>query len=274
MPTMPPAIDDLLKALRISHDQLAGIAGRLDAAALAAPSYCRDWSRAQVFSHLGSGGEIGLNSLRAALGEAAEADREEIWARWNALPPEGMARGFIEADDRYLTAVEQLDADRQEALLVPFVFGPTPLAGVLTFRLHEHTLHNWDVQVSLDPQASLLPEAVPLLLDLPTATIRWVARPAEADLPGPVRLTVTTTNPQRHYLLTVADDTAELHDTGTGTGTGPGDTTDGATGKLDLPAEAFLRLAAGRLDPDHIPPGTHADGHPTLPQLRTLFPGY
>jgi uncharacterized protein (TIGR03083 family) len=265
---MPPPIDDLLQALRLSHDQLAGIAGRLDGAGLTAASYCRDWHRGQVFSHLGSGAEIGLNGLLAGLGEAPEPDREEIWARWNALPPDGMARGFVESDDRYLAAVERLDPGRREAVQVPFFLGPTPLAGVLTFRLHEHTLHNWDIRVSLDPQATLLPEAVPLLLDLPPTMARWAARPADAALPGPVRLAVRTTNPQRRYLLSVAGDQAELHDAGSG------DTTGDTTGELDLPAEAFLRLIAGRLDPDHTPPGTDARGRPTLDELRALFPGY
>jgi uncharacterized protein (TIGR03083 family) len=270
---MPPAIGDLLKALRISHDQLADIAGRSDVAALADPSYCRDWNRAQVLSHLGSGAEIGLNTLRAALDEGPEPDREEIWARWNALSPTGMAEAFVESDDRYLAALEGLDPDRRETLLVPFFLGPTPLAGVLTFRLHEHVLHNWDVRVSIDPQATLIPEAVPLMLGLPPAIIRWAARPAEADLSGPVRLAITTTDPQRHYLLTVSGDQAELHDVDPAAAdpaAGTGDT----TGSLDLPAEAFLRLGAGRLTPDHTPPGTAAHGQPSLDQLRSLFPGY
>src|SRR6266550_6072638 len=104
---VPPTMDEPLRALRLSHHDLAEIAGRLDAAALDAGSYCRDWSRAQVFSHLGSGAEIALGNLRAGLGEGPEPDHEAVWARWNALPPDGMARGFVESDDRYLTAVER-----------------------------------------------------------------------------------------------------------------------------------------------------------------------
>jgi uncharacterized protein (TIGR03083 family) len=268
MLVMPPVIDDLLLALRTSYDGIAGIAGRLDAAGLTAPSYCRDWNRAQVFSHLGSGAEIGLNSLRAGLGEAPEPDREEIWARWDALPPEGMAGGFVKSGGQYLAAVELLDPDRRDALLMPFFLGPTPLAAVLTFRLHEHVLHAWDIQVSLDPHATLLPAAVPLLLGLPPATTQWTARPADADLPGPVRLAIRTTSPQRRYLLTVSGEQAELLHVDADAGT------DDITGELELPAEAFLRLAAGRLDPAHTPADIHAAGTPDLHQLRTLFPGY
>src|SRR6266568_5939686 len=228
---MPPPIDAVLHALRHSHDELAGIAARLDGAALDARSYCRDWTRAQVFSHLGSGAEIGLAWLRTSLGEGPEPDREAIWARWNALPPEGMAGGFVEHDDRYIAAVEALDPERREQIEVPFVLSPTSLAGVLTFRLHEHAQHSWDVRVSLDPHATLLDDAVPLLLDLPPVMARWAMRPANADLCGPVRLAVRTTAPERHYLLSVAGGEGTLE------GVGAGDSGD-ITGELDVPAEA------------------------------------
>jgi uncharacterized protein (TIGR03083 family) len=264
---MPPTVD-ALPALRRSHDQLRAIAGRLSGDELTVRSYCRDWNRAQVFSHLGSGAEISLAGLRAGLGEGPEPDRQQIWARWNALPPEEMARGFVEFDDQHLTAVERIDRARRETLQVPFFLGPTPLAQVLVYRLHEHTLHNWDIRVSLDPPATLLPEAVPLLLDLPPAMARWALRPAGIELPGPVRLAIRTTGPQRHYRLVISGEEADLQDAGTA------DPAEDATGVLEIPAEAFLRLVAGRLDPDHTPAGTRARGRPTLDELRALFPGY
>lgn len=264
---MPSPIDALLPALRASHDQLAEIAGTLDGAGLAARSYCTDWSRAQVFSHLGSGAEISLGSLQAALSGDPEPDREQIWARWNALPADEMARGFVESDDRYLTAVEQLDEDSRESVRVPFFLGPTPLADVLTLRLNEHALHSWDIRVSLDPQETLLPQAVPLLLDLPPMLVGFASRPGDAELTGPVRLALATTDPDRRYLLTASADGAELQ------AADSADPTD-TTGQLRLPAEAFVRLVSGRLDPDHTPADTEATGRPTLTQLRALFPGY
>jgi hypothetical protein len=39
---------------------------------------------------------------------------------------------------------------------------------------------------------------------------------------------------------------------------------------VELPAEAFVRLVYGRLDPDHTPDGHDA---PTLGILRRVFPG-
>jgi len=39
---------------------------------------------------------------------------------------------------------------------------------------------------------------------------------------------------------------------------------------LELPAEAFVRLVYGRLDPDHTP---RVDGDFDLESLRHVFPG-
>jgi hypothetical protein len=46
-----------------------------------------------------------------------------------------------------------------------------------------------------------------------------------------------------------------------------------AAGELTLPAEALLRLAAGRLAPGREA-GAAITGALTLHQLRTAFPGY
>lgn len=266
MLAVPPTVDELLRVLRASHDQLVDTAGQLDAAGVAAPSYCSDWNRAQVFSHLGSGAEIGVATLRAALGEGPAPENEKIWDRWNAMSPAEMASGFVEWDGRHIAAMEQLDAGQREALRIPFFLGPIPVDAALTFRLHEHVQHNWDIQVSLDPHATLLPDAVPLLLGLLPTLARFTARPAEVALPDPIRLAIDTTDLDRHYLFTVTGEQAELAEIDAA----PAD----PTGTLTLPAEAFLRLNSGRLDPAHTPAAVRTEGKPTLDDLRNLFPGY
>jgi uncharacterized protein (TIGR03083 family) len=266
MQRVPPSVEESLQVLRASHNVLADIAKQLDGDAVASGSYCDDWNRGQVFSHLGSGAEIGLGTLRAALGQGEAPENEQIWDRWNAMSPADMAAGFVEWDDRHIATMEQLDAEQRDSVRLPFFIGPLTLAQALVFRLNEHTLHSWDIRVSLDPTATLLPEAVPLMLDLPTTLVRFAARPAEAALPGPVRLAINTTEPEHHYLLSIDGDQATLS---TADGT-PAD----ATGTVDLPAESFLRLISGRLDPAHTPSTVHSTGFPTLDDLRRLFPGY
>jgi hypothetical protein len=46
-----------------------------------------------------------------------------------------------------------------------------------------------------------------------------------------------------------------------------------ADARLELPAEALVRLAYGRLDPDHTPSTVTADGV-DLDLLRQVFPGF
>ncbi len=41
---------------------------------------------------------------------------------------------------------------------------------------------------------------------------------------------------------------------------------------LELPADALIRLVAGRLDPDHTPAGIVGASH--LDELRQVFPGF
>jgi hypothetical protein len=73
------------------------------------------------------------------------------------------------------------------------------------------------------------------------------------------RLRIDTTGPARQFVLTTGE---AVEITAAGDGGGP---------DLVLPAEAFIRLAYGRLDPAHTPPlGT---GEAAVGDLRAVFPG-
>ena len=43
---------------------------------------------------------------------------------------------------------------------------------------------------------------------------------------------------------------------------------------MRIPAEAFVRLTAGRLVPERTPDGVTVDGPLSLDDLRKVFPGY
>ena len=72
-------------------------------------------------------------------------------------------------------------------------------------------------------------------------------------------LRIRTTDPERELALTQGSDGVTL------------EKADGVKEfDLEIPAEAFVRLAYGRLDPEHTPAGvdsTHLD------ELRRVFPG-
>lgn len=52
------------------------------------------------------------------------------------------------------------------------------------------------------------------------------------------------------------------------------DVPDRPDGTLTLPAEAWLRLAVGRLGPKYTPEGVSTTGAADLDLLRRVFPGY
>jgi hypothetical protein len=123
-------------------------------------------------------------------------------------------------------------------------------------RLNEHVFHTWDIEESFNTAATLQPEAVPFLFANLELLMRFAAKPTGKEH----TLHIRTTDPQKDFALTQTIDGVEL------------DEVEGAESfDLEIPAEAFLRLAYGRLDEAHTPAGidgTH------LGELRRVFPGF
>jgi uncharacterized protein (TIGR03083 family) len=253
-----------IAALRNSHERLASLVVPLTPEQLRGPAYPTEWSVAQVLSHLGSGAEIALLTLPAALGQGEPVGRDAfppIWDAWNAKSPEDQAADGLSADEKYVRALEQL-SDDDLARISLSLFGMTlDSVGLIRLRLGEHALHAWDVAVSLDPAARVSPDAVSLLIDnVPGFLAPRLGRPPDV----PFRVRVRTSGPDRDYLL-AASDAISMADW-------PGDG-GGADSEVRMPAEALLRLAYGRLDPAHTPDEVTADAA-DLDRLRKVFPGF
>jgi hypothetical protein len=105
-------------------------------------------------------------------------------------------------------------------------------------RLSEVTLHRWDVDVAFDPQARLAPYLVPFVLGRLPMFAGFSSKPI-----GKTGLVaIQTSDPARSYLLELRDDgcsPTELGAPAAGSGTA-----------ARMPAEAFIRLNAGRLAPN------------------------
>lgn len=258
--------DLVIEALRASHDHLAATVANLDRRGLTRPSACSEWRIAEVLGHLGSGAEIGLGGLDAARSGADPPPREgfpSVWARWDAMRPEECRDAFVTWEERLVAGYEALDADARATLRITVGFWPRPLdvPSVASFRLHETALHGWDVRVATDPLARLDPPAAALLVDRLPLSVGFFAR-LDA-VPDAVTLAVTTTDPARTFALsTVGGVTLQP-----GVPATPG-------GTLTLPAEALIRLVAGRLgSPD--PAGVRLDSASvTIDDLLGVFPGY
>jgi uncharacterized protein (TIGR03083 family) len=258
-------------ALRTSHDRLAAFVDGLDDEGLATQSMCTDWSVARVLSHLGSGAEIGLGVLEANVAgrePPGQDANQPIWDRWDAMEPREMVAGFVEADRRFVEAFEALDDDQLDSLRIklPFLPDRIDVASAVGFRLSENALHSWDAFAAFDPDATVAPESVELLVDRLPAMVGLIGRftPRETRPAEPTTVRITTTEPARDFVLALGDDVKLRPTTG-------GDTLDG---ELVLPAEALLRLAAGRLRPDRASGDVEPAGRLSLAELRRAFPGF
>lgn len=247
-----------LKAWRASVERLHQLVRGLDDAQLALPSYCDDWTIADVVAHVGLVAVLLARGLQDALAgtetpsEFAAAER----GRWKARTARAKVDDALVEDERL---VETLEAVRPEdRARVTFPFGPLKVSfdEAVALGLNEHVVHTWDVEVMFDPEARLPHDAAVAMIDHLGLIGRVAARPTGDER----EIRLTTTHPERHFTVRLVPAGAELL---------AGDA--GAGPDVELPAEAFCRLVYGRLDPDHSPP-VRANGE-VLDVLRQVFPG-
>jgi uncharacterized protein (TIGR03083 family) len=249
-------------ALRHSHDSLRARVEPLAEDRLRQGSYCSEWSIAQVLSHLGSGAEIFGLFLDAGLSGAEPPGPDTfppIWRAWNERSPQAQATDALAADDTLVKRLESLTPEERDKVRLQLFGMDLDVTGLVKLRLGEHAVHSWDVAVALDPAATVAADAVALLIDNLAPLIGRAGRPA----PEPQAVHVTTTGPDREFLLGTGDPVS-LQPESAGS--------DGDAPRLTLPAEALIRLVYGRLDPDHTP-ATEAAGV-DLDALRQVFPGF
>jgi uncharacterized protein (TIGR03083 family) len=254
-----------IETLRRSHNRLVGVVEPLTPGRLTEQSYCTDWTVAQVLSHVGSGAEISLMMLPGALGDAEPVGQDAfgpVWDRWNAKGPHDQAADALLTDDQQVTTLEGLTDDQLAQLKLDFFGMQLDAVGIIRLRLGEHALHTWDVAVQDDPDATVSADAAALLIDnVPQFLAPRLGKP----LSEPFAVRITTTDPDRDYLLTSAESVSMTD--------WPADGSAGDVPQVILPAEALLRLSYGRLDPAHTPASVSADPA-VLANLRAIFPGF
>ena len=212
---------------------------------------------ADVLSHLGSAAVIFGRWLDDTLAGAPTPDDfpPSVWAEWDAKAPEAKAADALVADAALVDRLGSLaEADRAR---FEFSVGPLTVdfAGFVGLRLNEHVLHSWDIEVALDPAATLPPDAAALVVDRLSMTARFTGRPTGAVH----QVHVGTSGPERHFTVDLGAEGLTLEPSASA---GPDE--------LVLPAEAFVRLVYGRLDPGHTPA---VSGPGDLDELRRAFPG-
>jgi uncharacterized protein (TIGR03083 family) len=248
---------DRLEALKSSAARLRRLVEPLRGDELVAPSYDSEWTIADVLSHLGSSAVIMTARLEAGLAGTDVADdlAPPIWDTWNAKPPAVKAADGLAADRAYLERLDAVTASERAAFLVEL--GPLQLDfdGLVGTRLNEHALHTWDIEVMFEPTAPVAPDVVPFVVDNIGMIVAFTGKAV-----GARRVVhVHTTAPARDFSLAVGAERVALEPA-----------TDHDEPDLELPAEAFIRLVYGRLDPEHTPP---VRGAVDLDELRRMFPG-
>ena len=262
MAWVPTATDptSAITALRHSHHRLTGLLQGLDADGIRQESYDEGWPIAQVASHLGSQAEVFGLMLEAGLtggDPPAMATFQQIWARWDASTPEEQVAGSIEANETFLARIEGLSAPERERFAANLFGMDADLNRLVVMKLGEHAVHTWDVATALDPAATVAADAVDLLLDGVPALAARAGKPTAE----PKTIGVTVTDPDHRYLIV----------TGPAVSVTEAEDGDDADATLTLPAEAFLRLVYGRLDPAHVPAAVTESRE--LATLRTVFRG-
>jgi uncharacterized protein (TIGR03083 family) len=251
-------MSDRLTALHDSVDRLSELVTGLDPDTLTGSAYPTEWSVADALSHLGSGAVILLRRLDDGLAgvETPDDASRAVWDQWDAKSPEDQAADALVADRALLDRLEGLNDDERERFA--FVMGPMTfdIDGFVGLRLNEHALHVWDVEGVLDPAAPIAPGSVAPVVDNLALFAGFTSKPTGTERV----VSVVTTEPRRGFVVTLAADKVTLEPTD------PSDTPD-----LVIPAEAFIRLVYGRLDPDHTPQVEGDDG--VLDELRRVFPG-
>ncbi len=215
---MTPLADRTIDADHRTYERLARLVGGLTDDQLTRPSGASEWTVAQVVSHLGSGAEITLDTLRAAQDgrERAGDANEAVWARWNAMSPREQADGYLRAGRDLDRAFADLDPAQRAELRVPMGFLPEP-AEIDLFtgmRLQEAALHAWDVEVAVDPSATVPADVADVLVDQYLGPLGFMlgftAKPDQLS-DRPVSLVVRTTSPDRTLGLRLAEQ-AQLTD--------------------------------------------------------------
>ena len=243
--------------LRASVERLRGIVEELDPGQLEMPAYPSEWTIADVLSHLGSGAVILQRRLDDAIAGSMTPSEfaQPIWDAWNAKSPQAQASDALVADHAFIDRLGSLADD--ERVGFTFALGPMTFdfAGFVGLRLNEHALHTWDIEVIFDPGATLAPDATRLVIDNLEMTARYAGKPTGSEH----HVAVRTSEPRRTFALTLGAEAVSLE---------PADLV--GEPDLEIPAEAFVRLVYGRLDPEHTPP---TRGPADLDELRRVFSG-
>ncbi len=247
-----------LKALHNSVAHLGEVIEKIEPDKYTDSAYPKEWTIADTMSHLGSGAVITSQNFDNIL-SGAEADPDfstSTWDEWNAKDPAAQVADALVADAALLDRLQMLDEEGRDKF--EFSMGPVKFDfdGFVSLRLNEQALHTWDIEVTTNGSATVPEDAAAVMVDHVAMFVGFSGKTNGVAHDVHVK----TVNPDREYVLAFGEDSVSMSVN-----------EHGGNVDLELPAEAFVRLVGGRLDPKHTPrnvTGEHLD------ELRQAFPGY
>lgn len=249
-----------------SVEHLRALLDTVDDSTLDAPSACADWSVARVAAHIGAGAEIALAGLAGGVAGSAEPvareDMQTVWDAYNALDGRAVVQRAIAADRRLVDAFGQLTDAQLADVRVPFFTGPLPVETFAAFRLSEHAVHTWDIEIAYRPEAELASSTAVTILD--TVVMALFGRLAVPLQTPASTLAVRLVDSGRELTLHLGEPMSLAPRSG-------GDACDGA---MITTTAAFVRLIYGRSGPDLPSSSMELTGPVTMDALRTVFPGF
>jgi uncharacterized protein (TIGR03083 family) len=249
---------DALDALEVSVAYLRSIIEGMSEDQYVASAHPTEWTVADVMSHLGSGAIISKRSIDDGVEgrETPPKFNESVWDVWNAKTPHAQVTDALDADKALLNRMLELTPEERGRYFLNI--GPMrfDFDAAVRLRLGEHVFHTWDIEESFNTAATLQSEALPFLFANLELLMRFAAKPSGKEH----TLHIRTSDPRKDFAITQTIDGVSLEEV------------EGVeTFDLEIPAEAFLRLAYGRLDEKHTPAGIDATH---LAELRRVFPGF
>jgi len=247
---------DRVKLIQDQSQRLEEYLGALSPEALSQPSACEEWTVADVVGHL----------TWAAEG-FADAIFRGIQGDLSPRPPEGFPTegspvsraqyiGQSAIDHRKklggeLISTFKASGGRLNQLLASlspedlqkncnFMTNERPVEAMLTTRVQELAIHDWDIRANLDSAPHLYAESLPVLLERVPTFVAWAFR-AGSRLSAPLRYRFKLTGafPGEHDVV-VEGDRARVE----AAGAAP------INGAFRAEAETFVLLMCGRLSID------------------------
>ncbi|MFI5613189.1 hypothetical protein [Amycolatopsis sp. NPDC051903] len=252
-----------LDALDASSSRLGVAVAELSEEALLRSSFTPHRRIADVLAQLGAAGEISAKLLTyAAFGGDAAPDleyRHLVHERWAAMKPIQRRDAWLEADSRHRTLLASLSETQRETVRVPQFNDVVTLPVYAGYLLSEQSVRAWDVEVSLNPAATIPRTEVDLLWQRIDRVVTWSYDLTTLSRLAPCQMSIELTGAERPMALVVD---LELH-------IYPCEAYK-PVGTISGSSEDVLRLIYGR---NRAADGVRVTGRHALADLRALFPG-